>query len=46
MPKVKIVGNKKDGYVITIEGKDGFKDDIAITHEEAQMLLALLEKKV
>ena len=43
---VKLEGNKKGGFVITIEDNMGFCGDLAITHEEAKMLLELLKKKI
>ena len=51
--KVSLTGSKRDGWVITVdwivtveEKKERFKGDLAITHEEAQKLLALLKKKI
>ena len=45
--KVTLTGNKKAGWVIEVSDKKGnFKCDIAVTSEEAKMLLNLLEKKL
>lgn len=33
-PKVVLKGSKKDGYVITIYGRDNFIGDLAVTFEE------------
>lgn len=42
--KITVAGTKKDGYIITIFGKDGFTGDIAITFEEILLLKTKLNK--
>ena len=44
--KVKLQGNKKEGWIITISDNIGFKEDMPITHEELEMLKKLIDKKV
>jgi hypothetical protein len=44
MPKVKISGTKKDGYVIVING-DNHSWDLPIFDDELQTLYKLLKKK-
>ena len=43
---VKLKGSKKDGYVITIYGRDNFVGDLAVTHEELVELREILNKKL
>ena len=43
-PLVVIKGSVNSGYVITVSGRDGFSDDIALVHEEVLALKKLLDK--
>ena len=44
--KVKLFGNKKDGWVISIEDEHGFAGDIPLTHDELLKLKKILDKKI
>ena len=44
--KVKLTGSKSRGWIIEISDNYNFKDDMPISHEEAEILLELLYKKI
>ena len=44
--KVKLTGSKKAGWIINISDNIGYIDDLAITNDEAKILLSLLKKKL
>ena len=44
--KVKLTGSKKAGWIINISDNVGYKEDLAITDDEAHALLILLKQKL
>lgn len=42
--KVTISGTKKDGYILSVFGEDGFSGDMPLTYEEIILLKKKLEK--
>lgn len=44
--QISFKGSKKKGYIISVWDNVGFKDDMAITWEEATKLLKELRKKM
>lgn len=46
-PKIKFVGNEKDGYVLTIHNpNDDYKADLQLTREEAELVVNVILKKL
>jgi len=43
--KVKLEGNKKDGYILSVENKD-YYGDIALEYEELVEIKKVLDKKL
>lgn len=46
-PKVKCLGNKKDGFVLSLHNpQDNFKWDVAVTELELEMIANVILKKL
>lgn len=44
--KVKLTGSKKSGWIIGVCDNQGFKGDMAVTHEEIVILGKLIKRKI
>ena len=43
--KIELKGSAKKGWILTVSDNYGYREDLALTHDELLMLKKILEKK-